>query len=477
MNFIRYHDLRCLISTIINNGKGIRMEHSLIYSSLVFLISIMIFLHFRSKNWNDTRMNFLFANRSLRVLESGAAISSHWFWAIAIFVGPMIAYKWGIIGLLWFSIPNALSLVIVGFITHKIREKYENGFSLTQYIKEKFDRKFSALFQLEFVLVSFAALLLAFTAISKLWGVTGLSPVIEPIYFSLAVGIITLYFTLMGGIRTSIFTGSLQTVLWLLFLSVMIATVFFNDYSIISYGTNNLTEIFRVDFISSFAVTWTISILVGASAHGMMWQKSFSMPKNNIIPSYFIASLIFLIICLSLSTLGMIAFSNGFSVSSPDTSQLTSVYNILGPIGVTVIGILIIGQTSTVIDSSLNYLASLVSGEWFKKDSVNFSRFTMIFFLILAWAVSWLKLEIWTILLLMSAVRIVMFVPLVAHVLEKNVFNKTYFYILIGSILISFSSFVCARMFSIPNLEMLSAIFAITFPSLALLLLQKSKNV
>lgn len=452
------------------------MENLLIFSSTIFLISILFYLNFKSKNWSDTPTNFLFANRSLRILESGAAISSHWFWAIAIFVGPMIAYKWGIIGLLWFVIPNALSLIVVGLITNKIRNNNEHVYSLTQYVKERFDQKLSGLFQIEFVLVAFAALLLAFTAIGKLWGFVGLSEIIQPIYFSLIVGLITLYFTLKGGIRTSIFTGSLQTLLWLIFLTSIIVIGFFKDFSFLSYGVNNLTGIAREDFLSTFAITWVISIMVGATAHGMMWQKSFSMPKENIIPSYIVASIVFLLVCTAVSSLGMIAHASGFNITQPDTTQLTTVFNILGMTGVVILGTLIIGQTSTVIDSSLNYIASLISSEWFKHESVQTSRIIMGSFLIIAWLVSWLNLEIWTILLLMSAVRIVMFVPIVAHTININLYHEKYFYILVLSIMTAFGLFVYARIFSVANLEMISAIFAISFPAVSLIVLKWLKN-
>lgn len=445
----------------------------LFYSAIVFLLSIILILNSKFKYWNNTYLNFLFANRSLKILESGLAISSHWFWAIAIFVGPAVAYNWGIIGLIWFVVPNAISLIIVGLITNKIRQRHDDGFSLTSYIKTKFDKKLEVLFQIEFIIVSFAALLLAFTAINKLWIFTELNQVLDSIYFSLIVGLITLYFTFRGGIRTSIFTGALQTILWLSFLAVTYSVIFSSDVNLLSYGKNNLLSFLDYTFLTSFAITWLISILVGASSHGMMWQKSFSMPRENILPSYFLASIIFLIICTAVSSLGMIAYSNSINIQSSDTSQLSTLFSIIGPIGVILFGILLIGQTSTVIDSSLNYVASLVSNEWLNDKSIKISQFTMIGFLLLAWIVSWLQLEIWTILLLMSSIRIVMFVPLLAHTVNSYTKNQSYFYCLIFSILISFILFVIARLNAIPILEMIAAIQGILVPFLFLFLVPK----
>jgi hypothetical protein len=131
------------------------------------------------------------------------AICSHWFFAIAMFVGPAVAYKWGLYGLIWFVIPNALSIAVVGLISYKIRNKYPDGYSLTKYIQDNFSKRLSGLYQLDFILVSFYAILLAFIAIEKFWAFAGINS-IAPYYATLAVGVITLVFTMRGGIRTSV---------------------------------------------------------------------------------------------------------------------------------------------------------------------------------------------------------------------------------------------------------------------------------
>ena len=65
--------------------------------SLIFLLSVLLFFTFYGKTWSNSLTNFLFANRSLQIISSGFAISSHWFWAIAMFLAPAVAYNWGIL--------------------------------------------------------------------------------------------------------------------------------------------------------------------------------------------------------------------------------------------------------------------------------------------------------------------------------------------------------------------------------------------
>jgi urea-proton symporter len=438
------------------------MEY-IIPSVLIFLTGILCIIMATNRGFGETVQNFLFANRSLTTVQSGLAISSHWFWAIAIFVGPAVAYNWGLIGLLWFAIPNGLSCIIVGYLASRVRSAYPDGYSLTAYIKENYSSRVSALFQLEFVLLSLAALLLGFTAINKLWAFTSLSAVIQPVYFSLAVGLITLAFTLKGGIRTSIFTGSLQTVLWLVFIAVAIyflPGISFDNLA----GKNSLTTVFNEKFLTTFAVPFMITILVGASSHGMMWQKAFSMPRKSIMPAFTIASVIFTAMVLGLGFLSLQAFSLGIDIKTPDTSQLSMIATALGVTGVVVFSTILIGQTSTVIDSSLNYIASLITLEWLHKDKVALSRIIMILFLLVAWGISWAKLEIWTILMLMSAVRIVMFVPLVMHILNFKLKESVVFYTSILSVGVSLYYAWTAKFNSLPVNDMYAALTALFIP-------------
>lgn len=436
----------------------------IIASMLIFLLSLLGIILFTNRHVSQTIKNFLFANQSLPIVKSGLAISSHWFWAIAIFVGPAVAYNWGLIGLLWFAIPNGLSCIIVGWLASRVRNNYPDGFSLTAYIKENFSNRISILYQIEFTLISLAALLLAFTAINKLWAFAGLSTVMTPFVASLIIGFVTVAFTAAGGIRTSIFTGSIQTVLWVVFIAVALAIVAPGIDLAQLGGKNMLTTVWNKEFLSTFAVAFGISIVVGASSHGMMWQKAFSMPKENIMPSFALAGVIFTCMVIGLGMLSIFAFNAGLAVPSPDTAQIAMIQSALGIAGVIAFATILIGQTSTVIDSSLNYISSLITLEWLRSDKIIVSRAIMATFMLIAWAISWAKLEIWTILMLMSAIRIVMFVPLVFHVLKQKLNELIVFYVSLISVTISLYFAWTAKSSAQPIYDMYAALTALFVP-------------
>lgn len=447
----------------------------IIILSLVLLLGMFFVFAKIGTTWSSTQTNFLFANRTLQTVSSGMAINSHWFWAIAIFVGPAVAYNWGYLGVLWFTIPNALSLIVAGFLIKRIRDGY-TGYSLTEYMSQALSPRMNKLFQLDFVLIAFAALLLAFTAINKLWAYTQLATFIEPIYASLGVGLITLLFTVRGGIRTSIFSGATQTALWLVFLASVVAAVVMGDLNILSTGKNNLTSLLDPTFITTFAVAWFIPVMVGASSHGMMWQKGFSMPKDSIIPSFSMAALLFTLITGAISFLGMVAFANGFDVGNPENSQMFVMNHVLGSLAVVVFGTILVGQTSTVIDSALNYFSSLASIEWLKKDDVASARWLMVAFMILAWAVSWFKIEIWTIVMLMGVIRVVMFVPLMLNALGKQICEKTTFYVSILTIAITFYLSYLAKVEKNQIYNMYSVLVGFFLPLVTITVASKLRN-
>jgi Na+/proline symporter len=448
------------------------MEHLTTYS-LIFLLGILGTTFILGKQWSSTFTNFLFANRSLRIAESSLAICSHWFFAIAMFVGPAVAYKWGLYGLIWFVIPNALSIAVVGLISYKIRNKYPDGYSLTKYIQDNFSKRLSGLYQLDFILVSFYAILLAFIAIEKFWAFAGINS-IAPYYATLAVGVITLVFTMRGGIRTSVFSGAFQSAAWVIFF-VTCAIIGMNatDNGIFTLGQNNLESVLDWKFLTTFGITYVITMIVGATSHGMMWQKAFSMPRENIIPSYLTASAVFAVIVFFLGSLSLLAFSNGIAITSPDFATLTSIGTYVGVGGLLIFGILLIGQASTVIDSALNYIASLGSIDWTHKESVGVSRLFMFGFLIAVWLVSWLKIDIWTLFVLMSAVRATMFVPLVLHALDRKLSENWIFYSSILGIASALYFSIQSKMTKTPEFDLYAMLCGLGIPLIGYLLSRK----
>ena len=100
----------------------------------------------------------------------------------------------------------------------------------------------------------------------------------------------------------------------------------------------------------------------------------------------------------------------------------------------------------------------------------------MTVFLLLAWIVSWAKLEIWTVLMLMGAVRISMFVPLALHILKFNLKETAVFYSSIIAIVGTFYLAWIAKMDKLPIYDMYSVLYGLTIPIASFILFTSFKR-
>ena len=99
------------------------------------IIFSLVFLY--EKNKKQTSESFLVANRNVGGKFGAMSIAASWIWAPAIFVSTEVGYRWGYSALVWFVIPNMLSLVLFALIAPKILDKIPKGFSYIQFLKDK----------------------------------------------------------------------------------------------------------------------------------------------------------------------------------------------------------------------------------------------------------------------------------------------------------------------------------------------------
>jgi hypothetical protein len=117
----------------------------------------------------------------------------------------------------------------------------------------------------------------------------------------------------------------------------------------------------------------------------------------------------------------------------------------------------------------MNYISSLVSREWLHKNDTTSARLVMAGFFLLAWLISWSKIEVWTIFMFMSAARLSMFIPLVFQVYQVRMREAVVFYgsfvVISGALYLSFM----ARELKNPVYDMYFVVYAITSSLLACL--------
>jgi acyl-CoA thioesterase FadM len=90
----------------------------------------------------------------------GNSIALSWMWGLGLFFSVQITFQFGLAGLLGFAIPNALGLVLFGFLTQIVANRNESGDSLRHFFM-----RWSKPFRLVFFLYQLLAITLTVFAV------------------------------------------------------------------------------------------------------------------------------------------------------------------------------------------------------------------------------------------------------------------------------------------------------------------------
>ncbi|MCF7872123.1 hypothetical protein K9L97_03750 [Candidatus Woesearchaeota archaeon] len=350
---------------------------------IIFLIGfgvVMILLtyFFSKKNSMNHREGFLVANRKVGWFKGGTSIAASWIWAGALFVSIQMSYQNGLAGIFWFTMPNIFALILFAFWAPKIREKFPKGYTLPQWIKEKFkDTKLHKLYLIPFFFNQILAI--AFnvfaggTMISLLTGIPLL--VVIPILIGIA-----LIYTLISGLEASMITDMVQMGLIVvgIFLIVPWAVSSAGGLSAVAGGlgglTGQFTNIFNPAIMFSLGLINSIGLISGTIADQQYWQRTFALKKKQITKAFVFGGILFAVVPIMLSLLGFMGANPALGITLPAGTDpsligIISVTNLV-PKGIAAIFILImIAGLSSTIDSGISAFSSLWITDVSKKKS------------------------------------------------------------------------------------------------------------
>ena len=321
------------------------------------------------KNHILNQIEFLLAGRSIGIFAGAMSIAASWIWAPALFLGSQKAYDQGVAGVFWFTVPNVLALIVFAFLALKIRKVLPNGFTLPQLMRSRHGKGVHALYLVQFFglqICSFAVQILAGSLLIQ--QVTG----INAFFVSIFLVVIALTYSLLGGLRASITTDIIQMLI-ILVVSAITVPMAINAAGGISAVTNGLGGITGSHanpldpwVAYSFGITVTIGLLSGPIGDQMHWQRAFAIKSDkDVMPTFFVAAFIFVLIPLSLSMLGFIAAgANADGHWNIDGSQLIGAITIERylPSFLTVIfSVMLLSGLCSTLDSILSAAASLTS--------------------------------------------------------------------------------------------------------------------
>lgn len=292
---------------------------------IFFLAMVAIIFMLRKRE--QTKAEFLVANRTAPWLLTAFSMAATWVWAPSMFTAAEKAYTQGFAGVFWFVVPNVLTLILFAFFANKMRKLRPEGWTFSDYIREKYSNRAHNMFLTEsfgLQICSLAVQLLAgATIFHKVTGIpffwTTIILVSIPLLYSLANGI-------RGNIASDFVKMAFIAVVLLLGLPIMTsnagAETFFNGLGGLTGNYRHLFDSTGIAVMLSFGIPTTIGLLSGTFGDQMFWQRVFCVKQENVKRTMITAAFIFGIVPISLSCFGF--FAAGAQLPIADT-QLVNV--------------------------------------------------------------------------------------------------------------------------------------------------------
>lgn len=228
-----------------------------------------------------------------------ASIASTWIWAPAIFVSSSVAHNMGLTGLLWFLIPNTLTLIVFGHIaSHFKREGREMALADVACKSGPAQELLHSIVALVLLVCSSTVQLIGIHTLLSSWFDI-------PKYVSAAVlGIICFAIVWRGGLKCCIDTDAVK------YRMVLIAGVVFAALVSVGDFAPNLDGYLQKgswEIAAAFGITTAIGLLSAPYVDQTFWQRVFSIHPQRVVPVFYKSALLFAIIPLCFGYVGLCA--------------------------------------------------------------------------------------------------------------------------------------------------------------------------
>jgi len=279
-----------------------------------------------------------------------------------ILFGPASAATWGGIGaVIGYALGTAFPMIFLIYLGKKIRSEFPKGSTLIEFLRKRFGKSLFKLILLMTIFYMFVFLCAEVTAVSILINyISGTSLWIT----ALIILVTTLTYTLYGGLRASIFTDTIQSViiLVLFLISVIYLTSFMGDQFSFRFIAQKSPHLLSGSYVPNYTAGLTFFIAVAATNlfHQGNWQRVYAAKNDEILKKSLLISFIAIIpIVLFMGFSGLVAVSVDPKVI-PDLGFFTLLLKDQAEFLSLIIIILGLSLTISTVDTLVNAISSLV---------------------------------------------------------------------------------------------------------------------
>lgn len=333
---------------------------------LVYGLFAFALTYWYSKGYDDNKTSFLVARRELNTFQGSLSVAAAWLWAPGLFISAQQAYVNGLVGLFWFCLGNFLTLGAFAYFARKIRNLKEDGFTFSGYLQEKFGTRVQKLFVVEMVILAICAFAINLLAGSKT--VEALTGMNYNLVTAIMVGVALLY-SYRSGLKATVITEMIKIIVVWTGVLVLVPWVIYNagGWETVVAGLGGKTGEGASIFGTSFS--WGIFAGFGAAAFlghmGGPWgdnsfyQRAFAIKKDSIIPSFVLASFIFIVIPISMGLLGFVAAGSGMQITNVGVTNALVIQEFLPSIASILFMFLVFSGLVSILDSQFSSVANM----------------------------------------------------------------------------------------------------------------------
>jgi Na+/proline symporter len=374
-----------------NNFLSSNLTFLTVLSVSTFFLLVGVFFSKKKISLNT----YLVSDRNVGVLNLSATLIASSLGAWILF-GPPTAATWGGFGsVIGYALGTAFPMILLIFFGKKLRKILPQGKSLTEIVLKKFGKNlFKLIFSL-MVFYLFIFLCAEITAISKLiYYMSGLN-----IWVSAFIILsFTLGYVLIGGLKATIRSDSIQFVILIILFLYLIFSVFLlnNNNLNLNIFQDNFIKFDSKSLISSFQFGFVFFVAVAATNlfHQGNWQRVYAAKNETILTkSLLISFFIIFLIVFVMGVTGSISKLNGLKFNE-DLAFFSIILNRDNILISSIVLIFSLCLTISTVDTLLNAISSLTiihSKNFFNFDNLKdkqLSNFILILLSIICFVVA-----------------------------------------------------------------------------------------
>ena len=218
---------------------------------------------------------------------------------------------------------NFLTLGLFAYFAHRLRSQFSEGFTFSGFIKEKFSKRVQNIYIVEMIVLATCAFAINLLAGSKTLEIlTG----IPYTYTALAMALIALTYSFRTGLKATVVTEMIKIIVVWLGAIILVPWVISNagGWDVVVAGLGGKTgqgaDIFGTPFawgvFTGFGAAAFLGHMGGPWGDNSFYQRAFSIKEGSIIPSFVLASFVFIVIPIMMGLLGFVAAGSGMNIEN-----------------------------------------------------------------------------------------------------------------------------------------------------------------